>query len=180
MRGTRWMLSALLFATSWAGCGDDDDDDDDIAGEGEGEEDSTLDILVNAAAGVLSDVQSVRAYYLNPEVTSCDGLTSRRVRPDEFPNRHEPVFVVWSPPGNPHIITAIASGSSQVLIEAYATEAENGASCTAETAADDCADGERCIFDFCIPEPRAAGCETNVYVAPGDRFNTSIQVRLNP
>ena len=144
-----WLASLLLVAA--AACGDDDDD----SGEGEGEMDATLDVLVDAAAGVLNGVQSARASYLVSGSTSCDGLTSRRVTPDQFPNRREPVLATWDGLGNPHVIAPITNGPSQVLIEVYAA-----------------ADGSG--------EPQAAGCEDPVYVAPGATFHTTIQVRLNP
>jgi hypothetical protein len=144
-----WLLGAALLAA--AACGDDDDDDDDSIGE----MDSVLDVLVDAAEGVLAGVQSVRASYLVAGSTSCDGLTSRRVTPSQFTNRRDPVLALWDGLGNPHVTTEIANGPSQVLIEAYTNEEGSG-------------------------EPSAAGCEDAVYVAPGDTFHTTIQVRLNP
>jgi hypothetical protein len=174
-----WFVLAFLLGATIAGCGGDDDGGEG-EGEGEGEEDSVLDIAVSAAEGVLTDVKAVRGYYIVAGATSCDGLTSRRVPADEFTNRHDPVFTIWSPPGTPHITTSIHNGSSEVLIEAYDTEGANGRSCTADTVATDCAAGERCVFATCIPEPAAAGCKDDVYVAPGQRFDTSIQIRLNP
>lgn len=149
--GWAWLPAAALLAL--AGCGDDDDDDDSIGGEGE--MDSVLDVLVDGAEGVLAGVQSVRASYLVSGSTSCDGLTSRRVVPAEFPNRREPVLELWNGLGNPHVTAEIANGPSQVLIETYTNEEGTG-------------------------EASAAGCEDPVYVAPGDTFHTTIQVRLNP
>ncbi len=150
LRWTGLLAIALLGA---AACGDDDDDDDSIGGEGE--MDSVLDILVDGAEGVLNGVETVKASYLVTGSTSCDGLTSRRVTPAEFTNRRDPVVATWNGLGNPHVLAEISNGPSQVLIETFTNAEATG-------------------------EPSAAGCEDPVYVAPGDRFDTTIQVRLNP
>jgi len=144
------LLAIVIFGA--AACGDDDDDDS-IGGEGE--MDSVLDVLVDGAEGVLSGVETVKASYLVTGSTSCDGLTSRRVTPDQFTNRRDPVVATWNGLGNPHVQAEIQNGPSQVLIETFTNAEASG-------------------------EPSAAGCEDPVYVAPGDTFHTTIQVRLNP
>jgi len=144
-----WLAGVLLLGAT--ACRGDDDD----SGEGEGEMDATLDVLVDAAEGVLNGVRSVRASYLVTDSTSCDGLTSRRVTPADFPNRREPVLDTWDGLGNPHVLAPIANGPSQILIETYRAEDGSG-------------------------EPSAAGCEDPIYVAPGQTLHTTIQVRLNP
>ena len=141
----------LVVAWMLLACGGEGSD----GGEGELELDSRMDILINAAEGVLGGVQSVKAYFLEPRSTSCDGLTSRRVTPAEFSNRRDPVLSAWEGLGNPHVITEVPGGSSQILIECYPTEDGTG-------------------------EPQAAGCDDDVYVVPGEVLNTSIRVRLNP
>lgn len=147
----QWLIAlALVGASACSG-----DDDDDAGGEGEGEMDAVLDILVDGAEGVLNGVHSVKASYLVSNATSCDGLTSRRVTPAEFENRRDPVVAEWDTPGNPHVIAEIANGSSQVLIETFESTDGSG-------------------------EPTAAGCEDPVYVAPEQRLNFTITVRLNP
>lgn len=154
-RATSWAGLVLALGLLGGAACSGDDDDDSIGGEGEGEMDATLDVLVDAAEGVLNGVQAVRASYLVAGSTSCDGLTSRRVTPAEFPNRRDPVLAVWDGLGHPHVIAPIANGNSQVLIETYTTVDGSG-------------------------EPSAAGCEDPVYVAPGQAGHTAIQVRLNP
>lgn len=147
-----WLLALSLCSTA-AACGDDDDTGGE--GEGEGEMDAVLDVLVNAAEGVLNGAHSVKGSYVVSGSTSCDGLTSRRVVPADFPNRRDPVVATWDGLGNPHVVAEIANGNTQVLVEVFESEDATG-------------------------EPQASGCEDPIYVAPGDTFHTSIQVRLNP
>lgn len=152
---TTWFSLVAVALLGAAGCGGDDDDDDDDDSVCNPEVDSTLDVLVDAAEGVLNGAQSTRAYYLASGSTSCDGLTSRRVTPAQFTNCHDAVPASWDGLGHPHVITEIANGSYQILVEVYTNAEGTG-------------------------EPSAAGCEDPIYVAPADDAHTAIQVRLNP
>jgi hypothetical protein len=152
MQSRKWIWLIALVLLGAPGCGGDDDDS---GGEGEGEMDAVLDILVDGAEGVLNGVRSAKASYLESNSTSCDGLTSRRVTPAEFPNRRAPEVQEWNGLGNPHVEAEIANGSTQVLIETFESTDGTG-------------------------EPTAAGCEDPVYVAPGQTLHTTITVRLNP
>ena len=72
----------------------DGDVDADADSDADVEMDAVLDVLADGAEGVLVGVRSVRGSYLESGSTSCDGLTSRRVTPDEFPNRRDRKSVV--------------------------------------------------------------------------------------
>ncbi|MBI2893024.1 MAG: hypothetical protein HYY06_05695 [Deltaproteobacteria bacterium] len=163
----------LFLAAAIAGCGDDDGGEGE--GEGEGEGLVILDITVNAAQGVLSDVQSVAGFFLSPGVTNCQGLATRRVQADDFANTHDPEYETWDQLAAPHVTTEVTEGSYMVLVEAYTTDTPVGEDCTAN---DECPDN-RCIFDACVPKPKASGCDTDVY-AFGERTNEAIEVRIYP
>lgn len=148
----KWWLVAVALCVTPA-CGDDDD----AAGEGEGEgELIDVDVLVNAAEGVLDSANSVSGHFLPAGSTSCTALVGGGFRPEQFENIVDPVVAPWDRLGNPHVMTQLPSGNVQILVQAFRSDDATG-------------------------DATARGCADPVYVPPGDEvFHTSVSVAIVP